>query len=187
MLDINDFNLRKINEQDLETLLRWRNSDRVRTNMYTDHIISMKEHRAWFNRIKDESTALYLIFEHLEHPIGFVYFTQIDITISNCMWGFYLGERNVPNKSGTIMGYMSLNHIFDVNKLQRVNGEVLAFNKPSQKFFQRLGFSEVGRLKNHAMKNDKLTDVVQFSITADEWRRIGRTSVENLFRDTVRR
>lgn len=180
MPDINDFGLRKMNEQDLETVLRWRNSDRIRTNMYTDHIISLKEHRAWFKRIKDDPTALYLIFEHLKHSIGLANFTQIDIKNNNCMWGFYLGERNVPRKSGTIMGYLSLSHIFDINKLQRVNGEALDFNEASKRFFQRMGFSEIGRLKNHTLKNDKLTDVVQFSLTADEWRSKSKTIMEDL-------
>lgn len=40
-----DYALRSIKESDLEQLLVWRNSDRIRTKMLNQHIITMDEHR----------------------------------------------------------------------------------------------------------------------------------------------
>jgi len=48
---IEECGLRPIEEGDLATVLEWRNSERIRANMYTDHLISREEHRAGFAKV----------------------------------------------------------------------------------------------------------------------------------------
>ena len=40
--------LRAMTESDLPRVLSWRNAEDVRKNMYTSHIITEPEHRAWW-------------------------------------------------------------------------------------------------------------------------------------------
>ena len=182
MLCSEDYSLRQLREQDLELLLQWRNSDHIRANMYTDHIISTKEHLDWFNRVKDNPAMLYLIFEHRGQPVGLVNFTGIDSTNNRCMWGFYIGESGLPPESGTMMGYLGLNFIFEDKQLRKVSGEVISFNRASRLFFRRLGFTEEGRLRQHALKNGRYVDVILYSILADEWRDVYKSEVEDMLR-----
>lgn len=168
MYSAEDFNLREIEKYDLELILKWRNSERIRTNMFTDHIITMQEHAKWFERIKHDSNSLVLIFEKKTNPLGLVSFTGIDKKNSKCNWGFYLGEINLPG-TGTIMGYLGLNYAFEKLKIRKVCGEVFAFNSASIKFFNKLGFIEEGRLRKHILKNGIFEDVVLFGLLKEEW------------------
>ena len=46
MLRRDDCQLRPVLESDLGLIRQWRNSERIRANMFTDHIISSEEHLA---------------------------------------------------------------------------------------------------------------------------------------------
>ncbi len=183
MLIFDDYNLRKLKEQDLEQVLQWRNSDRIMRLGYTDHVISMEEHRAWFSRVKDSLTALHFIFEHQGQPAGVAYFNQINRTHGTCMWGFYLGKTDLPRGSGMILGYLAMNHIFGEEHLCKVSGEVFDFNEASQRFFQRLGFIEEGQRKRHAFKDGRYIDVIIFALFAEEWANSCRLAVEQILRN----
>lgn len=180
MSSLEDYNLRPLTEDDLATVLTWRNSERIRSNMYADHVIKSDEHRAWFTRTVKDASCRYLVLEHLGQPIGLSYVTDIDCTNGTCMWGFYVGAADAPRGSGTVMGCLSMNYIFEQEELRKVCGEVLDFNKPSQKLFGRLGFAKEGCRRQHVIKNGSYIDVVLFSLLADEWRESEKLRVLNL-------
>src|SRR5258706_10234550 len=105
--------LRPVQESDLDLILRWRNSKRISSQMYTDHIINQDEHRAWFANLKTQAWPLYLVFEWKQQPVGLVYFTDFDQTQNKCLWGFYLGEESTPPGVGSAMGFLGLEYIFE--------------------------------------------------------------------------
>lgn len=164
-----DCNIRPISESDLEQVLRWRNSERIRANMYTDHLISWEEHQAWFMKLKEDQTAVYLIFEFLQRPVGFTYFTCIDSKNGKCFFGFYLGEEKMPRGIGTIMGVLGIEHAFGKMGIRKLCGETFAFNKASINLFRRLGFAEEGHFVKHILKNEKYEDVISFAILKEDW------------------
>src|SRR3972149_4277334 len=163
MPDHDHYSLRPLLEEDLRKVLEWRNSERVRAFMYTDHVISWEEHCAWYGRVKESEAAEVLISEHLGKPAGLVNFSDINLAHSRCLWGFYLGERNLPRGSGTVMGLLALDYIFEERGARKVSGEVLDTNAASRRFFRRLGFQEEGRLRQHVLKNGRLADVIIYS------------------------
>jgi len=173
------YTLRPIEEKDLDTVLRWRNSDRIRENMYTDHEISMNEHRVWFDRIRKEAVPLFLVFEYQVKPIGVINVTQIDRRNNKCYWGFYIGDPEAPLGSGTALGYFGLNYIFEVLKVRKLCAEAFAFNSASLKFHKRLGFIEEGRLVQHILRNGRYEDIVSFALFKEDWFR-HRSGVEKL-------
>lgn len=161
--------LRPVKWEDLEKILGWRNSERIRANMYTDHIISLEEHRAWFEKSKLNATSVYLVFEVQEQLAGLVYFTDIDTKNSKSHWGFYLGEENLPQGSGTAMGILGLEYAFTQLNIRKLCGEVFAFNEASSRFHKKLGFSEEGRFVKHVLKRGIYQDVVLFALFYDDW------------------
>jgi RimJ/RimL family protein N-acetyltransferase len=52
---------------------------------------------------------------------------------------------------------------------KKLFGEVLAFNKPSIKLHQKLGFSQEGVLREHYFLNDEYHDVYCFGMLKSEW------------------
>ena len=83
-----EYVLRPIEERDLDTVLGWRNSERIRYNMYTDHEITLDEHREWFARLQKEPVPTFMIFEYQGRPIGVIQVTQIDGATTNVTGDF---------------------------------------------------------------------------------------------------
>ncbi len=168
-MKIDDFCLRELTENDLEMVLTWRNSDWVRAYMYTDHVITMDEHRAWFARMQEDPKSVYLVFEELGVPLGIVNFIQIDRENGKALWGFYLGPEHPPRGRGSIMEYLALDYAFETLKLRKLCGEVFAFNQHVLKLHRKFGFREEGCLRKHILKNGDYVDVIPISIFTDEW------------------
>jgi UDP-4-amino-4,6-dideoxy-N-acetyl-beta-L-altrosamine N-acetyltransferase len=164
--------LRPMAASDLETVLSWRNSDRIRNMMYTDHIISPEEHQAWFARVSHSANSRHLIFEYNGRPAGVVNVTDIDARNRRCDWGFYLGETDLPKGCGTVMGALALEFIFEQMGMNKVVGEVLAHNEQSMNYHVRLGFVKEGRLNCHELRHGNFEDVIVFAHFSERWRQV---------------
>ncbi len=169
MLERSQCILRPVERKDLEKLLEWRNADRIRAFMYTDHIISPEEHAAWFERLGTNDTAYALLFTVNGRPLGVVNVTSIDRRNGTCHWGFYIGEADAPRGSGTALGYLGLYYIFDTLGIRKVIGEAFAFNEASIAFHRRLGFSQEGHFVQHVVKNGSCQDILSFALFRDQW------------------
>jgi len=161
--------LRPMQSDDRDRILGWRNADRIRTRMYTDHLIGEAEHDRWFAAALTDPTAAYRVYEHRGRPIGFVGFTAIDRHNGRCEWGFYLGEEDAPRGSGASLGLLALDDAFGPLDIGKLCCEVFGFNAPALRFLKRLGFVEEGRLVRHAMKAGALLDVVLLARLSDRW------------------
>ena len=169
MLKRAEYNLRFIALNDLEKVLQWRNSERIRSNMFTDHEITLDEHKAWFNGLKYRTNSIYLVFEVVNKPIGLVYFTDIDNINGKSNWGFYLGEENHPDGSGTAMGILGLEYAFTQLNIRKLCSEVFGFNDASIRFHGKFGFAKEGKLIQHVLKNGTYQDVILFSLFQEDW------------------
>ena len=178
-----DYQLRPLQESDLEMVLSWRNSERVRANMYTDHIISFEEHQTWFKKIKDEPTVDYLICEFQNHPIGLVNFINIDKNNNKCYWGFYLGETATPLGGGGALGFISMEYIFELVNFRKVCSEVLSFNNKSLKLHKKFSFQEEGCFKKHIYKNLEYQDVICLALFQEDWLRNKNDIAKIVFRN----
>ncbi len=180
------FRLREMTEDDLEMVLAWRNSEQVRAFMYTDHVITLEEHRSWFARVKDDPTAVFLICEEDGVAIGAVNFVQIDTKNNKAYWGFYLGAENVARGRGSIMEFLALEYAFNTLGLRKLCGEAFAFNEHVLKLHKKFGFQEEGCLRAHMLKNGKFEDVIPIGIFAEEWSRNRERLAKVCFRERTR-
>ena len=169
MADPADFSLRPMVESDRVRILAWRNTERVRSKMYTDHVIEQNEHDRWFDSALSAGNARYLVFEHSGRPIGFVAFTQIDDRNGRCLWGFYLGEEDVPWGSAVALEFCSIAHAFEDLAIRKLCCEVLASNAAVIKLHQRFGFRVEARYVAHVRKGERFEDVVGLALFAHEW------------------
>lgn len=124
--------LRPMTELDLALVLSWRNHPDICRYMYTNHRISVNEHRDWFvSAVADPANSL-LIYEHHGEPSGFV-----KITRSRCDqvadWGFYLSPA-AQKGAGKSLGKLALDYAFDRLCLHKLCGQVLGFNDSSLGF-----------------------------------------------------
>lgn len=165
-----DCRLRPLAEPDRDRTLAWRNSDRVRVNMYTDHLIAADEHARWFAAALAATTARHLIFECAGRALGLVSFTNIDARHERCTWAFYLGETDVPRGTGSVMEFLALDHAFDRIGVRKLCCEVFAFNAGVVRLHEKFGFEREGCLRGHYRKHERFEDVVVLARFADGWR-----------------
>ncbi|MCX6827209.1 MAG: UDP-4-amino-4,6-dideoxy-N-acetyl-beta-L-altrosamine N-acetyltransferase [candidate division Zixibacteria bacterium] len=185
MLQHDEFALRPMAENDLEQVLEWRNSDRIRINMYTDHVINMDEHRKWFTRVSQTKQSFHYIFELHHNPIGVINVNNLDRVNGRCVWGFYLGDATAPKGSGSAMGYFGLEEIFKKLGFRKVVGEAFAFNEESIRFHRRLGFIEEGQFRQHVLKAGRYEDIICFGLLYDDWQLIKNKLGKKIFEESV--
>ncbi|TDO16637.1 MULTISPECIES: UDP-2,4-diacetamido-2,4,6-trideoxy-beta-L-altropyranose hydrolase [Halomonas] len=161
--------LRPMQEPDLERVLAWRNHPQVRRHMYTQRLITLDEHRGWFERASQAPQRHLLIYEQEGEPLGFVNLNVVDTTAGRAEWGFYLAP-DAPRGSGQGLGQCILTYAFTTLRLHKLCGEVLADNTRSQGFHERLGFRREATHRDHFHDGNTYHDVIGFGLLAEEWR-----------------
>jgi UDP-4-amino-4,6-dideoxy-N-acetyl-beta-L-altrosamine N-acetyltransferase len=175
--------LRPLTESDQEIILRWRNSERVRQNMYTDHVISEEEHVRWFKKALHMDVSRHLMFEYEGRPLGLVSFTKIDEKDQICTWAFYLGEKDVPMGAGSAMEYCSLTYAFDILKIRKLWCEVFSYNTGVIKLHGKFGFNQEACYVAHRWKNNNFLDVIGLSLFRESWQTNKDKLRSQVFRD----
>lgn len=159
--------IRKMTEEDLATVLAWRNHEDVRSLMLTQHEISLDEHRNWFAKANQDPSRCLLIVEEDKQAIGYVQFSGVEKS-GVADWGFYV-RPGAPKGTGRKLGAISLNHAFGPLKLHKVCGQAIASNQASIVFHQRLGFTLEGVLRDQQRINGAYHSLHCFGLFATEW------------------
>ncbi|MCL7751319.1 UDP-4-amino-4,6-dideoxy-N-acetyl-beta-L-altrosamine N-acetyltransferase [Guyparkeria hydrothermalis] len=162
--------IRDIRDEELELILSWRNAPNVRKNMYTQHEISLDEHLAWWQRVREErKNQKYLMYEKSGRPLGVVSFNDIDVQNERAMWAFYAAPE-APRGTGLAMEFLALDYAFREIGLHKLSCEVLAFNTPVIKLHKRFGFSVEGIFRAHHKIGGEFVDVYRLGMLAGEWK-----------------
>lgn len=165
--------VRSMREEDLASVLQWRNHSDVRRFMYTQHEITPDEHRIWYEQaLKDRRRHLLIVEDHGK-SLGFVQFTEQGNGVAE--WGFYAAP-GAPRGSGWKLGSAVLNHAFQRLGFHMVRGEAIAFNDRSIAFHRKLGFRDESVLRNGYFDGERRHDVYRFAMLADEWQKQHRDS-----------
>ncbi|WP_243354228.1 UDP-4-amino-4,6-dideoxy-N-acetyl-beta-L-altrosamine N-acetyltransferase [Bacillus litorisediminis] len=169
MIPIEKYTLKNLEEEELELVLKWRNSEHIRKYMYSDEIISFEDHINWFRNLINDSSKIAKVLLYDGRPVGYVHFTNIDNRNGKCYWGFYIGESNAPRGSGTALGLLALDYIFEEVSIRKLCAEVLAFNTISIHYHKKFGFVEEGRFTQHVLKCRQYIDVISMALFKDQW------------------
>lgn len=167
MDDNHGITVRKMRESDLSSVLTWRNDTTVRRFMLTQHQITEREHRAWFDRAyADSSYALLIMVKH-DKPLGCVTFSGAQAQ-STADWSFYTNPLSPPG-TGKRICTLALQYAFEELCVHKVTGRVLDFNHASIRIHQRLGFIQEGTLRKHFLVDKTYCDLLCFGILSTEW------------------
>jgi UDP-4-amino-4,6-dideoxy-N-acetyl-beta-L-altrosamine N-acetyltransferase len=163
--------LRPVEAKDRDQILAWRNSPDVRAYMYTDHVISPAEHRAWFAGLEGDETRRYWIIEMDQAPVGLANLYDIDRRNARCAWAYYLADPRVRGAGvGSYVEYWMAEYVFEGLHLAKLWCEVLASNEPVWKLHQTFGFTVEARFRGHVVKGEARVDVLGLGLLAADWR-----------------
>lgn len=170
--------LRSLSRDDLLRILEIRNEESVRRNMYTCHVISEDEHFAWAARAKDDPCTEFFAVIHEGAIIGATTFNALCRAHKRADWGAYLAAEFQGRGLGSALEIRTLDHAFGPLGLEKLNGEVMAFNDNALRVHLRLGFIPEGIRRRHILRDGVWIDVHMIGMTRDEWaaRRPGLTT-----------
>ncbi|AXI24940.1 UDP-4-amino-4,6-dideoxy-N-acetyl-beta-L-altrosamine N-acetyltransferase [Methanofervidicoccus sp. A16] len=162
-------NIINLNREELEIIRNWRNKDKIRKWMYTDHIITLEEHFNWVHRLRTNNDAVYFLVEYDNDPVGVVGLSNIGINDKSASIGIYIGNEKFKGKGfGKIMLYTLLKFSFDVLNLNRVQVEVFSDNIVAIRLYSKF-FQKEGTLRKFKFKNGVFKDVIIMSTLKEEW------------------
>lgn len=164
-----NFQIREIDRTDLPLIFKWRNSERIKKSMSTDGAITWEEHIHWYQRVSQEPSRKVFIFLQEEKPLGLVQFYNMDKKHERCHWGFYIGEEESPKGSGTKMGRLAINYIFQQG-FRKICAEVIETNTTSLNFHYKLGFQLEGIYRNHIRKKGEWYNVFTMALFKEDWK-----------------
>lgn len=151
-------------------VLYWRNHLNIRQNMYTDKIISTKEHLEWLKFLQNNNNTKIFIASHKNENIGITSINNINITHKNADWAFYLNPDFLSKKGlGTLLEFHFLNYVFENFHIEKLNCEVLETNPLVIKMHKKFGFQEEGIKRKNIIKNDIRINIHMLGILKDEW------------------
>lgn len=162
-------NLRKVQQEDLSLILKWRNKDFIRLNMHKHQIIEEQEHLNWFKRVTKENKSSAFIYEENQEPLAYVNFNFDKFeTKKVASWGFYL-LSNEGQGIATKMALYTIPYAFDFLNIKKIFAEVLSFNYKSLAYHKKLGFKLKNIQKKSYQRNQSFYDIHQFELTKNDW------------------
>jgi UDP-4-amino-4,6-dideoxy-N-acetyl-beta-L-altrosamine N-acetyltransferase len=162
----NALSIRVMMSDDLDNVLAWRNHPEIRRYMYTQHPITVAEHRAWFERASHDPHKHLLVFEVRGIAQGFVNIAELALGVGD--WGFYIAP-DAPKGTGRQLGQTALYYAFQNLRLHKICGQTLAFNERSIKFHRGLGFQQEGILRDQHYDGKNYHAVICFGLLRTEW------------------
>lgn len=159
--------VRPMMEDDVETVLAWRNHPEIRQSMYSQDEIPLAECRAWFARCAENPLQSLLVFEADGVSSGFVNLKEEPYGRIGT-WGFYAAPGCAPG-TGSRLGGTALAYAFGPAGLYKVCGEAIAYNKASIRFHEKMGFRQEGVLRDHYFDGNTYHDVFRFGLISTEW------------------
>ena len=169
-----------IERDDLGRLRDWRN-DLLKTGVLRQrHPICMADQDRWFEDVvllRREHIMLTVVNVNTsldnDDPersvIGIVGLTYIDWVRRHAEASIYVASGHRNNGSGHTALTLLLDYGFKNLGLHRITAEIYAYNEPSRRLFEQVGFKHEGVLRDHQFWQGRWHDSHLFGILDSEW------------------
>jgi RimJ/RimL family protein N-acetyltransferase len=135
-----DVRLIRVQAEHLSLILRWRNNDWVRKNMFVQDILQEKDQLAWFNSINNASNY-YFIIEYLGEKVGLIHAKNFSEEDGIGEGGIFIGEYDYLETWASVMASICLlNFIFAKTNINRSMVRVQAHNRCAISYNLKLGY-----------------------------------------------
>jgi RimJ/RimL family protein N-acetyltransferase len=135
-----DVRLIRVQAEHLALILKWRNSDWVRKNMFVQDVLQEKDQLAWFNSINNASNY-YFIIEYLGEKVGVIHAKNFSAEDGIGEGGIFIGEYDYLESWASVMASICLlNFIFAKTNINRSMVRVQADNRRAISYNLKLGY-----------------------------------------------
>ena len=135
-----DVRLIRVQAADLGLIVKWRNSDWVRKNMFVQDVLQEKDQLTWFHSINNASNY-YFIIEYLGEKVGLIHAKNFSEEDGIGEGGIFIGEYEYLETWASVMASICLlNFIFTKLEINRSIVRVQAQNKSAISYNIQLGY-----------------------------------------------
>lgn len=165
--------LRRIREDDLENIMRWRMDEEITRYMNTNPNLTLEGQHKWLESINDNPDVEYWMIEVNMEPAGVINLTRLNSPDGNLGWAYYVGEKRLRSMKTAISLEMSMyDYAFDVLGKNAVYGDVFTLNQGVIALHKLCGCEIVEEKKKHVCKDGVYYDVTFMRMTSERWREI---------------
>lgn len=163
--------LRRIREEDLENIMRWRMDADITRYMNTNPKLTLEKQKAWLASVRENSDVRYWVIEVDGQSAGVINLTGLSNPEGDLGWAYYVGERKLRSIGTALSLEMSMyDYAFlDLNK-RAVYSDVFTLNKGVIQLHRMCGCEIVEEKKRHVCKEGEWYDVIFLCMTAERWR-----------------
>ena len=135
-----DVRLIRVQAEHLSLILKWRNNDWIRKNMFVQDILQEKDQLDWFNSINNASNY-YFIIEYLGEKVGLIHAKNFSEEDGIGEGGIFIGEYDYLETWASVMASICLlNFIFAKTNINRSMVRVQAHNRRAISYNLKLGY-----------------------------------------------
>lgn len=159
--------LRLMGAEDTEDIIRWRNTDFVRSNFIYQKPFTRAGHENWISNMIDTGKAVqFMICGKMDgKAVGSVYLRDIDRDHHKAEYGIFIGEKDALGKGyGTEAAKMMIEYAFNEEGLHKLMLRVLAENKQARRSYEKAGFVKEAYLKDEVFLEGRYKDVVYMAV-----------------------
>jgi RimJ/RimL family protein N-acetyltransferase len=162
--------LRKITLQDTSNIVKWRNSDEVRKNLFTQDDLTAEMHINWFHsKVETGLCAQYIIEvddELVTKGIGTTFIKGIDRLSQEGEFGVFIGDGSFRGKHlATAVTKEMVRIGFYELGLKRLWLSVFEDNIPAIKAYEKAGFKTI----NRSVEKVRGKNILYMEITKDNY------------------
>ena len=148
--------IRPITYDDTEDIIRWRNSDYVRSRFIDQRLFTKESHEYWLKNFVETKKVDQFIIMLDRKSVGSVYLRDIDYDKKEAEFGIFIGEESARGKGvGTKSAELILKHAFEVLNLDKVFLRVYEDNAGAVKSYEKAGFVFKGRKESITVNGAK--------------------------------
>lgn len=132
--------------------------------------VSKSEQLAWYeNAIRDKKNLRFtIVVQETDEIIGMINTVNIDWKNGSAFQGIRLGKEKGKGY-GTDAVMTAMKYAFEELRLVRLDGSFVEYNIPSQKMYQKCGWSIEGTKKKAIYREGKHYDLLIAGITDEEY------------------
>lgn len=148
--------LRKMQVEDTEDIVKWRNKDFVRKNFIYQELFTYEGHLNWIETmVKTNKVVQFIIVENeTDKPVGSVYLRDIDEKDKSAEYGIFIGEETALGKGyGSESAMLMTQYAKDYLKLNKLFLRLYKENIAAYKSYKNAGFKMIEDKTD--IKNDK--------------------------------
>lgn len=155
--------LRPITPEDTEDIIRWRNSEAVRTHFIYQKPFTRQSHEAWLRDMVDTGRVVQMMIclKENDKAVGSVYIRDIDPVYKKGEYGIFIGEPEARGCGiGTLAAELMIRYAFETLGLHRLFLRAFADNRQALRSYEKAGFQQEAYLKEDVCIDGVYRDIV---------------------------